>query len=59
MEYSDDTIADILDEMERFGGSFVTKLASLYRSADHVNRAKILHTWSNYFADYDRRKPKS
>ncbi len=41
-----------LENMDRFGGSFVKCLAELFRHADMVNQFKILHNFDNYFDEY-------
>jgi hypothetical protein len=41
-----------LDAMTRHGGQFVQQLAQLFRVADPVNRARILHTFEDYFVRY-------
>lgn len=43
---------EIISAMEKYGGSFVQKLAELYHRADHINQAKIKVTWANYWEDY-------
>lgn len=52
MQYTYDDLQAILDDMEKYGGSFVRLIPELYRRADALNKAKILTTWSNYFEDY-------
>lgn len=52
MNYSYTQIEAILESMEQYGGSFVSKLPALYRCADPNNRLKILVTWKNYFDEY-------
>lgn len=42
--------------MEQNGGSFVKKLASLYRSADADNSRKLLVVFGEYFEKYDPEK---
>lgn len=44
---------DILEAMERFGGSFVKNLARLYRSGDLVNQGKLRAAFEDYFIQYD------
>lgn len=38
--------------MEKFGGSFVVKLAGLYRSADLTNKRILKDAFSEYFEKY-------
>jgi hypothetical protein len=45
---------DVLDAMDRFGGSFVKQLAVLYRLADSINQKKLEDTFSNYFEEYTK-----
>lgn len=39
--------------MTTFGGSFVQRLADLYRAGDHTNQARLRHTFAEYFTTYD------
>lgn len=48
------SIEDILDEMELIGGSFVRRLALLYRAADPVNQVKLRVVFNNYFVEFDK-----
>lgn len=43
-----------LDNMEKYGGSFVKALAALARHADFQNLAKIKSTWSEYWDKYEK-----
>lgn len=42
----------VVENMERWGGSFVKCLAELYRLGDASNRYKIKQTWPNYWERY-------
>lgn len=42
----------ITDAMSTYGGSFVKSLAECCRRADHVNRAKLILTFGEYFRQY-------
>ena len=42
----------IVEAMEKCGGSFVKALANAYRHGDHFNRGKIRATWSEYWETY-------
>jgi len=55
MPFSHDKLQAILDDMEKYGGSFVRLIPELYRHADATNKAKILTTWANYFEDYSKK----
>jgi hypothetical protein len=46
-------IFEVLAAMEKFGGSFVRTLASLYRLADGQNQARLRHAFDEYFTKYD------
>jgi len=48
-------LLDVLDEMERTGGSFVAALAVAWRRADNINRAKLKTAFSGYYEDYEIR----
>lgn len=52
MNYNYKQIEAILENMQQYGGSFVSKLPALYRSADAENKLKIVATWKNYFDQY-------
>ena len=41
-----------VENMDRYGGSFVKALAVLARHADHNNLQKIKNTWSVYWKEY-------
>lgn len=41
-----------LENMDKYGGSFVKQLAILYRYADHGNKAKLEATFREYFEKY-------
>lgn len=43
----------ILEAMERLGGSFVKQLAILYRHGDVANRQKLAQMFNAYFQEYD------
>jgi len=45
-------ISTILTMMERYGGSFVQHLATLYRYGDAVNRQKLEIAFAEYFDEY-------
>lgn len=42
------------DAMEKYGGSFVKKLASAARAADAGNLAKLKATFPEYWDDYEQ-----
>jgi len=42
----------VIEAMETYGGSFVRALALLYRTADPLNRARVRHSFSDYFEEY-------
>lgn len=41
-----------LENMERYGGSFVKALAELYRRADPANKKKLKECFREYFEKY-------
>jgi len=43
-----------LENMDKYGGSFIRALANLYRRADDENRAEIRRTFARYFQTYKR-----
>lgn len=43
---------EVLEKMERYGGSFVKKLAELYRLADPFNKKKLEKYFREYFEEY-------
>ncbi len=43
---------DITQAMFTFGGSFVSKLGTLWRLADDENRARIKAAWPEYWKEY-------
>ena len=43
---------EVLERMERYGGSFAKKLAERYRRADRFNKANIERWFWNYFEEY-------
>jgi ribosomal protein S27AE len=49
---SEATDDEILEAMNRYGGSFITALASLFRRADpenqHILRRAFAHYWTEY-----------
>jgi len=45
---------DTVNNMLRFGGSFVKSLADLWLRGDYVNRLKIETIFSNYFEEYQK-----
>lgn len=47
-----DADLDVIDAMEKYGGSFVKSLAQAARQADHINLAKIKATWPEYWKQY-------
>jgi hypothetical protein len=49
---SEPTDWEIVQAMERFGGSFVRMLAACCHKADPVNFAKIKATWPELWAEY-------
>lgn len=47
-----DADLDVIDAMEKWGGSFVVALAQAARRADPINLAKIKATWPEYWQQY-------
>lgn len=45
---------ETLNKMERFGGSFVKQLATLYRLADMENKAKLENCFEEIFERYEK-----
>lgn len=43
----------VVENMERYGGSFVQALAELARHADPNNLMKIKLTWADYWEEYE------
>ena len=43
---------DVIEAMERFGGSFVSALAKAWRAADEINKAKLREAFPNYWEQY-------
>lgn len=43
-----------VENMEKYGGSFVQALAQCARRADRINLAKIKSTWSEYWNQYEQ-----
>lgn len=44
----------IIKYMRRYGGSFVKALATLLEAADEQNTQRILRTWPEYIAKYQK-----
>lgn len=44
---------DVVDAMEKYGGSFVQALAVCFRRADANNLAKLKATFSEYWEQYE------
>jgi len=42
-----------VENMEKYGGSFVKAIAVLARHADPINLQKIKNTWSKYWKNYE------
>lgn len=42
----------IIEMMEKYGGSFVKALAECYRRADPINARKLENTFREYFDEY-------
>ena len=53
MGYLEEKDYTTLDNMEKYGGSFVKALANAARHADSINLAKIKETWSDYWHQYE------
>ena len=49
---SKNQICTALDNMERFGGSFVASLAVCYRKADPENKDILTFVFAKYFIKY-------
>ena len=45
---------EVLEKMERFGGSFVKQLATLYRLADMENKTKLENCFKEIFERYEK-----
>lgn len=45
---------EIVEAMEKFGGSFVQSLAQCFRHADPVNYAKLRITFPEYWEEYKK-----
>ena len=45
----------IIEEMEKYGGSFVKALAKCFRRADPVNFLKLKNTFSEYWSQYNKK----
>lgn len=43
---------EVVEMMEKYGGSFVKVLAELARRADPINLIKIKLTWPEYWMEY-------
>ena len=44
---------EIVEAMERYGGSFVQALAKAFQAADEENQRRIKATWPEYWKRYD------
>lgn len=42
----------VIEQMERFGGSFIRALAAAYRLGDPDNRERIRRTWAQEWTKY-------
>jgi hypothetical protein len=50
---TDENLKDqIVDNMLKYGGSFVKSLANCCVTADYVNFGKLVDTFKNYFWEY-------
>lgn len=49
---SDVTEAEILDAMDRFGGSFIRAMAQCFRQADVHNQTVLRSAFLHYFREY-------
>lgn len=45
----------VVEAMEKYGGSFVKALAQLCHRADPVNLQKIKYTWPDYWEEYQNK----
>lgn len=43
---------NVVEAMEKYGGSFVQALAVCFRRADSINLAKLKETFSEYWQQY-------
>lgn len=43
----------VVENMEKYGGSFVKALAECFHRADHFNFKKLKDTFSNYWEEYE------
>lgn len=48
---------NVVDQMERFGGSFVQALAAAMRCADPINFLKLVLAFPNYWMEYSAMVP--
>ena len=46
------TLYQTVENMEKFGGSFVASLANCWRHADPINRGYLETTFWKYFQEY-------
>jgi hypothetical protein len=49
-----DEMFEVLEAMDKYGGSFVKALADCYRCADPSNAKKLEQTFSEYFSEYSK-----
>lgn len=42
----------VIEAMEKFGGSFVKDLANCFRHADRINFVKLQQTFIDYWEEY-------
>ena len=52
MEMNTKEDSEIVEAMERYGGSFVKALAVCFQRADYINYKKLKNTFSNYWDEY-------
>jgi hypothetical protein len=45
----------VIEAMEKYGGSFVKALANAYRHADPYNRGMIRQCWKDYWKTYQEK----
>ena len=49
---TDTEFFEMIERMEKFGGSFVVSLAYAFRKADSFNRQRLLNAFPDYVQQY-------
>ena len=47
------TFFEVLDAMQRFGGTFIQRLAATWLVADEINRRRLLAAFPDYWREYE------